>query len=89
MHTVIGRVEIEDQLGRCLGKGSDELLDQHLVKSHGGLAVHPLLEPAKRRAGSQFRVTLERRLPGQILPQRRVVIEVLVAQRQSVDALPQ
>jgi hypothetical protein len=44
----------------------------------------PLLKPAQRRIAGQFRVAFQRRLPGQIAPQRLMVIEVLVAQRQPV-----
>lgn len=53
MHAVIGGVEIQDQLGGRRGKGSDELLHQHLVESDRRRAVHALLEPAKRGVAGQ------------------------------------
>lgn len=58
MHPVIGRVKIQDQLRRRCGKRGDEFFQQHLVKSQRRLTIHPLLEPAQRRAGGQGVVTL-------------------------------
>jgi hypothetical protein len=52
-------------------------------------AAGPRFEPAQRRTAAERLVALHRALPGQIVPQRIVVIEILVAQREAVDALTQ
>jgi hypothetical protein len=88
MDAIIRGIEIEDQLRGRRGKGSDELVDEDPVKIHRRLPIAPLLEPAQRRIARQGRVALERRLPRQIRPQLIVIIEILVAVRDPVDALP-
>ena len=59
------------------------------MESHHRLTVHPVLQPAERGTRRQFLVALQRRLPGRIAPQRGVIVEILVAQGQAVDALAQ
>jgi hypothetical protein len=89
VHPVVGRVEIKDQLRRRFAKRRDELLHQHPVKSESCLPVHPVFQPAERGTRRQFLVASQRRLPGQIAPQRGVIVEVLVPQGQTKDALAQ
>jgi hypothetical protein len=89
MDAIISRIEIEDQLRWRLGKGGDEVVQQHAVKSERRLPVGPLLEPAERRVAGQGRVALQRGLPHQIMPQRPVVVEILIPLRDPVDTLPQ
>ena len=62
---------------------------QHRVHRHGTAAAGARFEPAQGRAAAQRLVALHRALPGQIVAQRIVIIEILVAQREAVDALPQ
>jgi hypothetical protein len=86
---IIGRVEIEEQLRGRPGKGGDEVVQQHPVKGERRPAVGPLREPAERRIAGQWGVALQRGLPEEIVPQRLVVIEILVPLRDPVDALAQ
>jgi hypothetical protein len=89
MHPVIGRVEIQNQFAGSRRKRRDEFFHQHLVQREGRPPVHPVFQPAQRRAGGQFLVALQRRLPGQVQPQRPVIVEVLVTEGQTVNALAQ
>jgi hypothetical protein len=85
----IGRIKVQHQfLGRLL-EGGDELLYEHPMDGHRRGAVCLALQPAKGGAAGQRFAALHSRLPGQIVPQGVVVIEILVTQRQPVDALPQ
>ncbi len=59
------------------------------MHGHGTAAVGARFEPAQSRAAAQRRVALDCALPGQIVAQRVVIIEILVAQREAVDALAQ
>ncbi len=88
MHAIIGRIKVEDQLGRRLRKRRDKRLPQHPVHGHRTGPRGAGLEPAERRTGAQRRVPLQRALPHDIPPQRIMIVEILVAQRQSIDALP-
>ena len=89
MHAVIRGVEVQDQLGRWRGKGGDELREKHLVEGHGRPAVRARFQAAEGGAAGEVRVALQGRLPGQIVAQRVVIVEVLVAQGQSENALAQ
>ena len=64
------------------------LVDQYLVDADGCLAVDPRFEPAKGRAAGQGLVPLHGRLPHQIVAQAVMVVEVFIARRQPVNALP-
>src|ERR1035437_5721861 len=74
----IGGVEVQDQLPRRLRKRSDELLDQHLMHGPGYLTIGAVLQPAERGTGGQRLVPFDGRLPGQIMAERVVVVEVFV-----------
>jgi hypothetical protein len=89
MHRHIDGVEVEDQFRRRRSKRTDELLDQDAVQSHSGGAIGPVLESAQGRRTRQRRDALDRRLQRQILTQVAMVVEILVAERQAVQTLPQ
>jgi hypothetical protein len=87
MHPVIGRIKIQRPLRGRLRKRSDELLDDHLMHRPGPLPVGAVRQPAERRTASQRTVALDGRLPRQIVTQRVVIIEILIALGQPLDAL--
>ena len=90
MDPVISRVEVQHQFLRpALAEGGDKLLDQHPVDGRRRGAVCLPLQPAKSGAAGQRLAPLHRRLPRQIMAQRVVIVEILVPQGQTVDALPQ
>jgi len=62
---IVGRVEIEDQLGRRRLETRDELLDEHPRHGHGRARIGTVLQPAQGRAAGQLLAALERALPGQ------------------------
>ena len=89
MYRIVGRVEVEDQLGRRAGEAGDEPLDEHLVDGPGGRPVGAVLEPAQRRRARQHAVPLNGGLPRRIPAQRSVVVQILVSQRDAKHPLAQ
>ena len=78
MHPIIRGIKIQDQFGGRRRKGGDELLHEHLMHRPGRLPVGTVLQPAERRTGSQRLVALDGGLPGQIVTERVVIIEVFI-----------
>ena len=67
----------------------DEVLHQNLVDVPRPVPAGGVLEAAQRRRAGQGAIALGRRLQGEIVAKGRVVVDVLVAQRQSEHALAQ
>ena len=89
MHRIVGGVEVEDQfLGRRFER-RDEGLQQDLVDAPRPGPVGGVLETAQRRRAGQRAVTLRRRLQSEIMAKIRMVVDVLVAQRQPEYTLAQ
>ncbi len=86
---VVGGVKVQHEfLGRTLETG-DELLHQHFVQPSGGGSVGPFLQPAQCGRTGHIPIHAHRRLHGHVATQRSVVVQVLPAQRQSIDPLAQ
>jgi len=82
-------VDVEHELGGRAPVSGDELLDQHPVQRHGLGARGPRFQPAQRRRGGQGVDATHRCLQQQVRTQRVVIVQVLVAATQPVDALRQ
>jgi hypothetical protein len=89
VHPGIGGIEVEDQFAGSFLERGDELVQQHFVEGHGGLSIHPLLQPAKAGVSRQRLRPFQSSLPGEVAPQGLMVIEVFIPQGQPVDALAQ
>lgn len=83
----VGSVDIEDQFARCLLLRGDELLDQHAVERHHVGAGRARLQAREGRAAGQFLDLAHRRLHQRVTAQPVVVVQVLVAAAQPVEAL--
>ena len=55
---------------------------------HGPSPIGIEFEPAQRRLTGQLSIAIDSGLKCQIMPQRPVIVEVFVSQRQSVNTLP-
>ena len=89
VHRVVGGVEVEDEfLGRRI-EGGDEARHQDLVDTPRPGPAGGVLEAAQRRRAGQRPVPPGRRLQGEIKAKGRVVVDVLVAQRQGEHPLAQ
>ncbi len=89
MHRIVGGIEVEDQLlGRHLER-CDEGLHQGLVDAPRPGPVGGVLETAQRRRAGQHPVTLRRRLQSEIMAKIRMVVDILVTQRQPEYSLAQ
>jgi hypothetical protein len=87
VHWIIRGVEVQHQFfQRCIERG-DEPVDQHLVNRPGGLSLGAVLQPAQGRRAGQLLIPFYRGLQGRIEPERGVVVQILVAQRDRIDSL--
>ncbi len=89
MHPIGGSIEVEVE--RLLGwppERADELLDHLLVDGDRPVPVSLLLEAAQGGLTGQHAIGIDGGLQGDIVTQRLVVVEILVAQRQAKHALP-
>lgn len=85
---IIGRVEIENSLGRRLGERRDKPLNDDLANRHRAIAaMRPVLQPAQRRTRTRRFIALGRRLRQGVLPQLVMVIAVFMAQTQRAHPL--
>ena len=82
-------VDVQHQLLRCGLVAGDELLDQHAVQCPGLRACGAVLQAAERRRRGQRLVATDGGLHQHIVAQRLVVVQVLVAAAQAVQALRQ
>ena len=87
MHPVIRAVKIQNQFWGCLLKGGDELINHDFLHQPGHLTVGPVLPPAECGAAGQGFVPFGRTLPSQILSQMVVIVQILITQAQTIDAL--
>lgn len=69
--------------------GSNELLDEHTVQCPRLRACSPVLQPAERGRRGQRRIAPDSGLHQHIVAQRLVVVQILVAAAQCVQALRQ
>lgn len=76
MHRVVGGVEVENQFLGWSIKGGDEALHQHPVDRPRRPPIGPVLKPAQRRRAGQRPVALNRRLQGQVVAQRIMVVQI-------------
>ena len=89
VNRVVGGVEVEGQvLGRSI-EGRDEGLHHNLVDGPRPVPAGGIVEAAQGRWAGQGAVAPGRRLKREIMAQRRMVVDVLVAQRQGVHPLAQ
>lgn len=89
VHPVVGGTEVEVE--RLLGwppERADELLDHFLVDGDRPVPIGLLLEATQRGLAGQHAVGIDGGLQGDVVTQRLVVVEILVAQRQAKHALP-
>src|SRR5690554_3713497 len=89
VHPVVGGIEVEVE--RLLGwqpERADELLDHFLVDGDRPVPIGLLLEATQRGLAGQHAVGIDGGLQGDVVTQRLVVVEILVAQRQAKHALP-
>ncbi len=89
VHRIVGGVEVEDEFLGRLRMRRDEALHQGLVDTPRPVPPSGVLEAAQRRRAGQGTVPLGRRLQGEIVAKGRVVVDVLVAQRQPEHPLAQ
>ena len=87
--TVVGGIEVQDQLPRRCLVGCDELLYQNRVQANHLVPTGPPLEPAQGRITGQGLVGAHRRLQRRVRPQFVVAVQVLVSQRQAENPLPE
>ena len=85
----VGGVEVQHHPLRRNRVRRHELLEQHPVQRHRLRRRGPPLEPAQRRRAGHLPVPHRRRLQRRVQPQPFVVVEVLVAQDEAVDPLPE
>ena len=86
---VVSGIEIQNQLAGRLRKGSDECFHQHARERRCRRTIRAVLQAAKGRTGSKLIAPVDGTLPGQIAAQGVVIVEIFIAQRQAIDALPQ
>ena len=89
VNRVAGGVEVEDQLLGSLRMRGDEALDHgHMRRPRSGAIRRPLKAPHRRGTGEPS-IAPDRRLPRQVVAQTFMVVNVFVAQRNSVHPLAQ
>ena len=81
VHRIVGGIHVQHNLfGRPL-EGGDEGRGQNLVNRPRPIPFGPVLEAAQRRRAGQSPVAPGRRLQGKVMAQGRVIVQILVAQR--------
>ena len=88
MHRVIRRIEVQNDTLRSPLVGGNELLDHLPVDRYGHLSLGTVLEPAQRRGTGQGTIAFHSRLQQRVMSQGIMIIQIFVAQRQAVHALP-
>ena len=89
MDTIIGGIKVEDQFGGGLVKGADELFDEDPRDGPSRVAIAAGFEPTKGGTARQGRISIDGRLPGRIVTQGVMIIEVFITVGETVDALAQ
>ena len=89
MNGVIGRIEVQNQAFGWTAERGDELIDQDFMQAPGRRSIRAILPTAQRRGAGQFCAALDGCLQGRVFPQCLVVIEIFVAQGQTIQALAQ
>lgn len=87
MHPVIGGIKIQDEFLRCLIKGGDKDLHEQVVHLPGRFPIHAVFKSAECGGTAQTPVSIHRGLHGQVVAQSLVIVEIFVAQCETVHAL--
>ena len=87
VHRIVGCIEVEYDLFWWHGMRSNEAIDEQGVHLNCGLALCNILEAAERRGACQRPIATDRCLQGDIMPKFIVVVEILFAASNGIDAL--
>jgi hypothetical protein len=82
-------IDVEHQLVGCTAVAGDELVDEHAVQRPGLRLCGAVLQAAEGRRRGQRLIATDGGLHQHIVAQRLVVVQILVAAAQAVQALRQ